>query len=102
MSMLDRLFGTPSRERFARLVMAGIRRAGDQRKLHFDRDQFCLRPEGRDVSVMNLSNVYAEFCAADKSLRDKLLINVVRNWFADRRALPEAFEDIHPDLLPTV
>jgi hypothetical protein len=102
MNMLDRLFGAPSRERFARLVMAGIRRAGDHRKIHFDREQFRLRPEGHDVSVMNLSNVYAEFCGADKSLRPKLLANVVRNWFADRRSLPDAFEDVHPDLLPTV
>ena len=102
MNMLDRLFGAPSRERFARLVMAGIRRAGDDRKIHFDREQFRLRPEGHDVSVMNLSNVYAEFCAADKSLRPKLLANVVRNWFADRRSLPDVFEDVHPDLLPTV
>ncbi|MEX2138744.1 MAG: DUF1444 family protein [Pirellulales bacterium] len=102
MNMLDRLFGAPSREKFARLVMTGIRRAGDERKIHFDRNQFCLRPEGYDVSVMNLSNVYAEFCAADKAIRPKLLINVVRNWFADRRSLPDAFEDVHPDLLPTV
>ncbi len=102
MSMLDKLFGAPSRERFARLVMAGIRRAGDDRKIHFDGEHFCLRPEGHDISVMNLSNVYAEYCAADKTLRSKLLVNVVRNWFADRRALPEAFEDVHPDLLPTV
>jgi hypothetical protein len=102
MNMLDRLFGSPSRERFARLVMAGIRRAGDRRKIHFDREQFRLRPEGHDVAVMNLSNVYAEFCAAGKALRPKLLANVVRNWFADRRSLPEAFEDLHPDLLPTV
>ena len=102
MSMLDRLFGAPSRERFARLVMAGIRRAGDGRKIHFDDAHFCLRPEGHEISVMNLSNVYAEYCAADKTLRPKLLVNVVRNWFADRRALPEAFEDVHPDLLPTV
>jgi hypothetical protein len=102
MSMLDRLFGAPSRERFARLVMAGIRRAGDDRQIHFDEANFCLRPDGHDVSVMNLSNVYAEYCAADKALRPKLLGNVVRNWFADRRALPELFEDVHPDLLPTI
>ncbi len=68
-----------------RLVMAGIRRAGEPRKILFDRDQFCLRPEGDDVSVMNLGNVYAEFCAARKDARPKLLSNVVRNWFADRR-----------------
>jgi hypothetical protein len=82
--------------------MAGIRRAGEPRKILFDRDQFCLRPEGDDVSVMNLGNVYAEFCAAGKDARAKLLSNVVRNWFADRRPLPDAFEDVHPDLLPNV
>jgi hypothetical protein len=100
--MLDRFLGPPNRDKFARLVMAGIRRAGEQRKIAFDRDQFCLRPEGDDVSVMNLGNVYAEFCAAGKDARPKMLSNIVRNWFADRRPLPDAFEDIHPDLLPNV
>jgi hypothetical protein len=102
MNMLDRLFGAPSREKFARQVMAGVRRAGEERKLLFDRAQFCLRPEGDEISVMNLSNVYAEFCAAEKALRPRLLSNVVRNWFADRRPVPEVFADVHPDLLPTV
>ena len=32
----------------------------------------------------------------------KLLGNIVRNWFADRRPPPDAFEDVHPDLLPSV
>jgi hypothetical protein len=102
MPMLDRMFGQPNREKFARMVIAGIRRAGEQRKIHFDPERFCLRPESDDVSVMNLTNVYAEFCAAGKDLRPKLLSNLVRNWFADRRALPPAFGDVHPDLLPTV
>ena len=96
------MFGTPNREKFARMVMAGIRRAGEQRKIHFDAERFCLRPEADEVSVMNLTNVYAEYCAAGKDLRPKLLSNLVRNWFADRRMLPAAFSDVHPDLLPTV
>lgn len=102
MNMLDRFFGPPHRDKFARLVMAGIRRAGERRTIHFDSEQFCLRPDGDEVSVMNLSNVYAEFCAADKTVRPKLLSSIVRNWFADRRPLPESFEDVHPDLLPSV
>ena len=51
--------------------MSGIRRAGEPRKIHFDREQFCLRPEGDEVSVMNLGNVYAEFCAARKDAAPK-------------------------------
>src|SRR5688572_5990327 len=102
MPLLDHLFGPPSREKFARLVMAGIRRAGEQRKIQFDSERFCLRPEADEVSVMNLSNVYAEFRTASKELRPKLLSNLVRNWFADRRLLPTSFADVHPDLLPTV
>jgi hypothetical protein len=102
MPMLDRMFGPPSREKFARMVIAGIRRAGEQRKIHFDSDRFCLRPEADEVSVMNLTNVYAEFCSASKELRPKLLSNLVRNWFADRRMLPVSFGDVHPDLLPSV
>ncbi len=102
MGMLDRFLGPPSREKFARTVMAGIHRAGEQRRIVYDSNQFCLRPDGDEISVMNLNNLYAEFCATAKDLRPKLISNVVRNWFADRRSLPGAFEDIHPDLLPTV
>jgi hypothetical protein len=100
--MLDRLFGSPTRDSFARLVISGLRRAGEARKIHFDRELFCLRPDGDDVAVMNLSNLYGEFCAAAKATRPKLLKTIVRNWFADRRPVPEAFEDVHPDLLPAV
>jgi hypothetical protein len=96
------MFGPPNREKFARMVIAGIRRAGEQRKIHFDAERFCLRPEAGEVSVMNLSNVYAEYCSSSKELRPKLLSNLVRNWFADRRSLPALFSDVHPDLLPTV
>ncbi len=102
MGMLDRFLGPPSREKFARTVMAGIHRAGERRRIVYDSKQFCLRPDGDEVSVMNLNNLYAEFCASTKDLRPKLISNVVRNWFADRRSLPETFEDVHPDLLPTV
>lgn len=100
--MLNRFFGPPSRDKFARMILAGIRKAGERRKITFDSEQFCLRPEGDEVSVMNLSNLYAEFCAASKEARPKLLGNIVRNWFADRRPVPECYEDIHPDLLPTI
>jgi hypothetical protein len=102
MGLLDRFLGPPTREKFARTVMAGIHSAGERRQIVYDSEQFCLRPDGDEVSVMNLTNVYAEFCATSKDLRPKLITNVVRNWFADRRPLPEAFEDVHPDLLPTV
>jgi hypothetical protein len=102
MGMLDRFLGPPSRDKFASTVMAGIQRAGERRRIVYDSDQFCLRPDGDEVSVMNLTNLYTEFCATSKDLRPKLITNVVRNWFADRRPLPEAYEDVHPDLLPTV
>jgi hypothetical protein len=100
--MLDRFFGSPTREKFAHLVASGVRRAGERRKIRFDAEQFCLRPDGDDLSVMNLANIYAEFCAADKAIRPKLMSNIVRSWFADRRPLPDAFEDLQPDLLPSV
>ncbi len=102
MGMFDRFFGPPTRDSFARLIITRIRAAGEQRKVRYDAQQFSLRPDGNEVSVMNLSNLYAEYCAAEKSARLKMLVNITRSWFSDRRTLPAQFEDVHPDLLPSV
>lgn len=102
MRLTDREPKPPSKDAFANLVMEGVRRAGETRELVYDEEQFRVHPAGEAWPLMNLSNLYAEFRAADGPVREKVLKVAVRNWFADRRELPEMFEDVHPDLLPSV
>lgn len=49
-----------------------------------------------------LANAYAEFCAADEDLRERVVKSCVRNWFVTSKNIPEEYEDAKPDLLPVV
>jgi hypothetical protein len=102
MGILDKIFGPATKDKFAKLVMDGVRRAGETRKLDYDRQQFRLRPLGEPWPIMNLGNMYDEFCSAAAEAREQVVRTAVRNWFADRKELPALFEDVHPDLLPSV
>jgi hypothetical protein len=102
MRLADSEPAAPSKQEFADLVCEGVRRAGETRELVYDEERFRLTPAGENSPLMNLSNLYQEYCAAPDSVRAQVLKVSVRNWFADRRELPEAFEDVRPDLLPSV
>lgn len=102
MKFLDRLFGPPSRHRFARMVREGIARAGETRRLVYDSQRFRLSTSEADGPVMNLGNMYEEFCSVPREIRPQVVKNTVRNWFIDRREMPDEFPDAQPDLLPVV
>jgi hypothetical protein len=102
MGLLDRLFSSkpPSKDQFARQIMAGIKRAGEKRALVYDEDQFQLRTPEKDGPFFNLANAYPEFCAAPKTMRAVVLKRWIRVWFG--KEIPGDFEDVRPDLLPSV
>lgn len=102
MRLADQEPKSPSKKAFARLVMDGVQKAGETRELVYDEGQFRVHPAGESWPLMNLSNLYEEYRAADGTMREKVLKVAVRNWFADRKELPETFEDVNPDLLPSV
>src|SRR5437016_3952956 len=102
MGLLDQFSGPPSKDKFAQMVMDAIRQAGEQQPVRYDPDQFQLRQEGEQKGIMNLGNAYNEYCAAPASRREVIFKNLVRGWFAYRRETPDEFEDVKPDLLPTV
>jgi hypothetical protein len=77
-------------------------RAGEVSELHHDRDAFTLRSEGKEQRIFRLSNVYREFCAARRRRCEVLLRNSVRSWLTPEYSVPDNFEDVHPDLLPSV
>ena len=92
----------PTKDRFAKLLLAGIREAGERREIVYDRSQFRLVLGGGSGHMMYLQNVYADYCNAPEPDREKALARVVRNWFAFGKTMPEEFEDASHDLLPAV
>ena len=42
MGTLDWLTGKPTQDKFAELLMAGMRAAGDTRPMRYDRDEACI------------------------------------------------------------
>lgn len=102
MGLIDRFLGPPSRHRFARMVREGIVQAGETRPVVYDRQRFRLTTGAADGPVMNLGNMYEEFRSAPREIRPQVVKNTVRNWFIDRRQMPDEFADALPDLLPVV
>jgi hypothetical protein len=102
MGLLDRFFGPPTKEKFARLMLDAIRKAGEQAPVRYDPERFRLYREGEGKNELNLTNAYREYCAAPAEQRPVLLKNLVRTWFAHRKGAPEEFEDARHDLLPGV
>lgn len=101
MGLLDYFRGPPSRDKFAALIMAELRQRGEVRELHYDAARFRIAVAGS--SFMNLTNGYQEYCAAPAARRNDVLKRFLSAWSApERTQLPEAFEDVHPDLLPVV
>jgi hypothetical protein len=98
---LDFLFGPPSRDNFARLVIGELQRKGKSQSLKYDRDKFMI--ERADEGFVNLANLYHEYCQAPRTQRSKVLDRFVRGCLGTTGfELPEDFDDIHPDLLPVV
>ena len=102
MGLFDKLFGAPSKNRFARMLSAAIRKAGERAAIRYDPEEFRLIVEGEEKRFFNLSNIYREYCAGPLAGRPRALRHYVRSWFANRKRIPAEFEDVRPDLLPAV
>ena len=100
-SLFDFFSGPPSKDRFADLVLAELKKLEPQAEYHYDAEKFLLlRP---DEGFINLANVYQEYCRAEANNRAVLLKRFLHSCVASRSyELPEDFDDVHPDLLPVV
>ena len=104
MGLIDKLFGPPSPERFARQLMAALRKAGDPREARFNPDKFQIRfyDEGRDAGVANLRNFYDEHCRIPRPERPRHIKHICRGLLTYLKDVPSEFEDVRPDLRPIV
>jgi hypothetical protein len=102
MGLLEKPSEPPTQDEFARLVTDCIREAGETGDIVYDPERFCLSPGDKDGTVLFLGNAYKEYCSAPEPRRPQVLQRYVRSWFIGAITLPEAFDDVHPDLLPIV
>ena len=101
MRWLDYLFGPPSRDKFARLVMAELRQLKTTGELKYNADQFVI--ERGSEGFINLANLYHEYCQAPRGQRKLVLQRFIRGCIGTAGfELPDDFDDVHPDLLPVV
>jgi hypothetical protein len=84
------------------MLAEAIQRAGETGPIRFEADEFRLVSAGESTNVMNLANLYGEYCAAPRLRRAHLLQAFVRSWFDRYKEIPDQYEDLGPDLLPAI
>lgn len=80
-------------------MITAIRRAGETEPIAYEKNQF--RITGGD-GLLNLENMYREYCLAPRRDRATLVHRFARAWTSKQKQIPESFEDARPDLLPIV
>jgi hypothetical protein len=99
MGFLDKFFGPPTKDKFARMMLDAIRKAGEKAPVRYDAEHFRLYREGEGKNELNLTNAYHEYCAAPAEKRPVIFKNLVRTWFSHRKEIPEEFDDARQDVL---
>lgn len=104
MGLLSRLFGPPSKDKFARILLRRLQQATPSIDLIYNREAFQLCPNGEDGMVVNLGNLYAEYCAASPQQRGELLNRCVATLDSASVAqeMPADFEDVKAGIMPSV
>lgn len=107
MGLFGKFFGkspsNPSKKDFAQLMADAIRAAGEKASIRYDAEEFRLEADREgNPQLLNLNNLYAEYCSAAREQREHVLKRFARSWFAVHQEVPEEFADVHPDLLPSV
>lgn len=112
MGLLNRIFGPPSQDQFAKCIMRAFREAGDIREFEYQADQFRLVVAGQDdesgsddapsTEVLNLHNFYAEHCRLPRANRKEHIKQVIRGVSQGKIELPDEFAHAVPDLRPRI
>lgn len=98
MGWQDWIFRKPTRDRFAKSLMAGLRAAGDTRELKYDREDGSIRCGDGQI---NLGAIFAEHCQLPAPQRQDHLRAMVQALLPPP-PLPEEFEDASHDLRPRI
>ena len=92
------LFGKPSKDRFAKMVLAEARRAGVKTAFEFDAAEFVLKyGDGR----LYLGNAYDDYCQAkDGGHKRRLISNIVATLSIPKDEHEATFEEVRDRLFP--
>jgi len=101
MAWFDFLLGFKSRDRFASRLIAEMKRCGVQESLRYNAEQFVV--ERSDGGLVNLANIYHEYCNTPRGTREEVFRRFVRGCLGmGSFELPNEFSDAQIDLLPVV
>jgi uncharacterized protein YtpQ (UPF0354 family) len=90
-----------AREDFAQRAIAALRASGEQRPIHYDRENFLLQLGGKEEGhFVSLSNLYGEYLAAPPERREELFTRFTKVRQAP--SLPDTFAQARRDLMPVV
>lgn len=103
MAIFNRPKKQPTQDEFAATVERTMRKVAGWRVAAYDKEEFrpTLSRDGEENTVMNLRNLYAEYCNAPPSNRAALLQRTCIG-LAQQVEAPNEFEDAKPDLFPTI
>ncbi|MFO1023209.1 MAG: DUF1444 family protein [Planctomycetales bacterium] len=103
MNFFSRFFGPPSRDAFAAIVLKCLRQVGDDRVGVYDKaeSRLVFTRDGKEAGSMSLPNLHLEYCNLPRNMRNKWLRQVMVGM-ANPMEIPEDFEDVKPDLYPSV
>jgi len=100
MNLLNWFFPPPTRDQFARALIAEFRRAGDRREHHYEPAEFRIKVTGG--GEINLVNLYHEYAQLPRKARRKRLLELVRSFMTATNDLPEDFDEVRPNLRPKI
>ena len=103
MGFFDRFFGPPTEAKFAKLLTDTLHQAGDDRQVSYDpsQSQLVFTRDGKEAGVINLRNLFLEFGNVETANRTAWLKRIC-SGLVNQMDMPEDFEDVKPDLRPSV
>lgn len=100
MTLLDFFRRPPAPRRYARLLMRMLARHHAEEPVRFDAQGFRLLVGADGGHVINLHNLYAEYCAAGRQERVRQLARVLA--LVQRAELPAGFAEVRAHLMPVL
>jgi hypothetical protein len=79
MGLFDRFFGPPSREKFGKMFIKGIQRAGEKRKVTYDPKQSYIVVANTDKAPARSSAEFGSWRTASRRSRIRLSTSLTRN-----------------------
>lgn len=99
MGILKRFFGGDPKKQFAQQAIDSLRKAGEQRPIDYDSEDFLLKCGD---ATLFLGNAFAEYEKADEEGQAGVLHRFVQSWISAQNEMPEEFGDAKHDVLPAL